>query len=327
MNAYGLTETSSTIAVLGPDDHRAAFASDDPAVRARLGSVGRPLPGVELSIREPEGEPGRRGEVGEIWVRGEQVSGEYLGVGGAAVEDGWFNTRDGGGVDDEGYLFVQGRLDDVIVRGGENLSPGEIEAVLVEHPGRAEAAVVGIPDVEWGERVVAAVVLEPDVEAGEDELRDHVRACLRSARTPERIEFRDELPFNETGKLLPTSSSQRRRTEGRRGQGRERPGGRRRGARGERRRHARVLYFGLGDRDAYWIIDLPDKIGAKAIAMAVGAAGMASVQTTVLLTAEEIDRAAATKVDYTPPGGLTTGRRVAGPAPGELRLARRPRDS
>ena len=157
--------------------------------RARLGSVGQPLPGVEVEIRD-----------GIIWVRGEQVSGEYNGIDGPALDDGWFNTRDAGYLDDEGYLFVQGRVDDVIVRGGENLSPGEIEAVLLEHPAVEAAAVVGIPDVEWGERVVAAVVRGGD--CTEDELRDHVRTSLRSARTPERIKFVDELPFNETGKLL-----------------------------------------------------------------------------------------------------------------------------
>ncbi len=188
VNAYGLTETSSTISVLGPDDHRVAFYSDDPAWRARLGSVGQPLPGVEVEIRD-----------GIIWVRGEQVSGEYKGID-VGLNDGWFNTRDAGYLDDEGYLFVQGRVDDVIVRGGENLSPGEIEAVLLEHAAVEAAAVVGIPDVEWGERVVAAVVRGG--ECTEDELREHVRTSLRSARTPERIKFVDELPFNETGKLL-----------------------------------------------------------------------------------------------------------------------------
>jgi fatty-acyl-CoA synthase len=201
VNAYGLTETSSTIAVLGPDDHRTAFASDDDAVRGRLGSVGRVLPGVELSIRDPFGAEVPEGEVGEIWVRGEQVSGEYLGRTGT-VEDGWFNTRDAGRLDADGFLYVQGRLDDVIVRGGENLSPGEIESVLLGHPAVLEAAVVGIPDVEWGERVVAAVVLRPGDAVSEDDLRAHVQASLRSARTPERIRMQDELPFNETGKLL-----------------------------------------------------------------------------------------------------------------------------
>lgn len=201
VNAYGLTETSSTIALLGPDDHRAAFASDDPAARARLGSVGRPLPGVEVSIRDPSGEAVPTGERGEIWVRGEQVSGEYLGVGGG-LDDGWFRTRDEGNVDDEGYLFVHGRLDDVIVRGGENLSPGEIESVLAQHPAVDAAAVVGIPDDEWGEAVVAAVVPVAGAEVTEDELRDFVRERLRSTKTPERIDIRAELPFNETGKLL-----------------------------------------------------------------------------------------------------------------------------
>ncbi|MGH9113517.1 MAG: class I adenylate-forming enzyme family protein [Acidimicrobiales bacterium] len=201
VNAYGLTETSSTVAVLGPDDHREAFASDEPAVRARLGSVGRVLRGIELSIRDPSGAPVPDGEMGEIWVRGEQVSGEYLGIGGSG-DEGWFNTRDAGRLDADGFLFVAGRLDDVIVRGGENLSPGEIEAVLLDHRAVVAAAVVGVADVAWGERVVAAVVLAPGASATEDELRDHVRAVLRSARTPERIAVRDELPYTETGKLL-----------------------------------------------------------------------------------------------------------------------------
>ena len=201
VNAYGLTETSSTIAVLGPDDHRAAFASDDPLVRSRLGSVGQPLPSVEVTIRDPYGNEVPPGDEGEIWVRGEQVSGEYLGSV-LTDDEGWFATRDGGRVDVEGFLFVHGRLDDIIVRGGENLSPGEIEAVLVEHPSVSEAAVVGVPDVEWGEKVVAAVVLHPGANATEAELQMFVRERLRSTKTPERIDMRETLPFSETGKLL-----------------------------------------------------------------------------------------------------------------------------
>lgn len=202
VNAYGLTETASTISVLGPDDHREAFASDDPAVRARLGSVGRPLPGVELAIMGPSGEPVPAGEVGEVWVRGEQVSGEYQGRTVDPGSEGWFNTRDSGHLDAEGYLFLHGRLDDVIVRGGENLSPGEIEAVLLEHPAVESAAVVGVPDDEWGEKVVAAVVLHPGAEVDEATLQAHVRGALRSACTPERVKVVDELPFSEVGKLL-----------------------------------------------------------------------------------------------------------------------------
>jgi acyl-CoA synthetase (AMP-forming)/AMP-acid ligase II len=201
VNAYGLTETSSTIALLGPEDHREAFASDDPAVRARLGSVGRPLPVLEVSIRNADGQPVPAGEHGEIWVRGEQVSGEYLGRD-DGLADGWFRTRDGGHLDDAGFLYVHGRLDDVIVRGGENLSPGEIESVLLEHDAVAEAAVVGIPDTEWGEKVVAAVTLAEGRAVTEEDLCAFVRTRLRSTKTPDRIDIRDELPFNETGKLL-----------------------------------------------------------------------------------------------------------------------------
>ncbi|MCC6850313.1 MAG: AMP-binding protein, partial [Deltaproteobacteria bacterium] len=121
-NAYGLTETSSTITVLGPEDHRAAAASDDAAVRRRLVSVGRALPSVELEVRDEEGRPCAVGVSGEIHVRGEQVSGEYLGLASRMTKDGWFPTRDAGALDAEGYLFLEGRIDDVIVRGGENLS-------------------------------------------------------------------------------------------------------------------------------------------------------------------------------------------------------------
>lgn len=202
VNAYGLTETSSTIAVLTPEDHRAAFASDDPVVRARLGSVGRPLPSIELEIRDAYGKPVPAGERGEIYVRGEQVAGEYLGRGRSLTEHGWFATNDGGWVDDDGYLYVEGRLDDVIVRGAENISPGEVEDVLLAHPAVAEAAVVGVPDEEWGETVAAAVVLHPGGATTADELSSWVRDRLRSARTPTRIEFRSALPYNETGKLL-----------------------------------------------------------------------------------------------------------------------------
>ncbi len=201
-NAYGLTETSSTIALLGPEDHRAAAASDDPKVRRRLTSVGRALPGVEIEIRDEEGKPLGPGRSGEIYVRGEQVSGEYLGRGSSVGPDGWFPTRDGGSMDEEGYLFVEGRIDDVIVRGGENLSPGEIEETLLEHEAVADCAVVGVPDVQWGEAVAAAVVLREGRAATVEELQEWVRVHMRSSRVPSRIEFWNELPYNETGKLL-----------------------------------------------------------------------------------------------------------------------------
>jgi acyl-CoA synthetase (AMP-forming)/AMP-acid ligase II len=201
VNAYGLTETSSTVAVLGPEEHRVAHASDDPAVRARLGSVGRPLPSLELDIRDPLGTPVPVGETGEICVRGEQIAGEYHGRS-ALAPDGWFPTNDGGHLDEAGFLYVDGRLDDVIVRGGENMSPGEIEDVLIEHPAVAAAGVTGVPDDEWGEAVAAAVVLEPGATATEAELQNWVRDHLRSSRVPVLVQLRDTLPYNDTGKLL-----------------------------------------------------------------------------------------------------------------------------
>ncbi|MDO9363511.1 MAG: AMP-binding protein [Sphingopyxis sp.] len=200
VNAYGLTETSSTISLLGADDHRAAFASDDPAIRRRIASVGQPLPSIELEIRREDGTPCGTGEHGEIHVRGEQVSGEYLHKK-AIADDGWFATNDAGWIDEGGYLFVEGRLDDVIVRGGENISPGEIEDLLRSFDDIADCAVLGIPCERWGEKVVAVIVSrsgEPDTAA----MAAAIREKLRSTKTPEAWFVRDALPYNETGKLL-----------------------------------------------------------------------------------------------------------------------------
>ncbi|MFF6989244.1 AMP-binding protein [Streptomyces sp. NPDC010273] len=197
VNAYGLTETASSVAVLGPDDHREALAASDPAVRDRLGSVGRPLPGVEIEIRDDDGKPAPAGEPGMVFVRGDQISGEYGGRS-ALDADGWFPTRDRGRLDADGYLFIEGRADDTIIRGGENIAPAEIEDVLVAHPGIVEAAVIGVPDPEWGQRIVAVVVGEGDPA----EVRQWVKDRLRSSKTPDVVVFRAELPKTETGKLL-----------------------------------------------------------------------------------------------------------------------------
>ena len=206
VNAYGLAETSSTVALLGPEDHREALASDDESVRARLGSAGRPLPTIEVSIRDEDGTEVPTGGPGEIWVRGEQVSGGDRGMAPRLTPDGWFPTHDGGWMDDAGFLHVSGRIDDVIVKGGQNVSPGEIEAVLVAHPGVSDAAAIGLPDTQWGERIVAAVVRSGEPTADADqfavELQEAVRAELRSNRTPDHVTFVDALPYNDTGKLL-----------------------------------------------------------------------------------------------------------------------------
>jgi acyl-CoA synthetase (AMP-forming)/AMP-acid ligase II len=201
-NAYGLTETSSTIAVLGPDDHRDALAAADPAVRERLGSAGRLVPGVEGQIRDSSGALLAAGQPGQLWVRGSQVSGEYLGSGSVLDGEGWFHTRDQGWFDSDGYLFISGRTDDTIIRGGENIAPAEIEDVLIGHPEVKEVAVIGVPDDEWGTRIVAVVVAEPGSGLDGGTVRDYARARLRGSRTPDEVVFRSELPHTPTGKLI-----------------------------------------------------------------------------------------------------------------------------
>jgi acyl-CoA synthetase (AMP-forming)/AMP-acid ligase II len=199
VNAYGLTETASTIAVLGPDDHRAAVTSDDPDVRRRLASVGRPLPSVEVQIRGEDGAAVASGERGLVHVRGPQIAGEYE-HGSLLDDEGWFCTRDLGWLDRDGYLYVEGRADDTIIRGGENIAPAEIEEVLQRHPDVADVCVVGVSDDEWGQRIVAAVVARREVDA--EELRQHVRRELRSSKTPDDVVFYEILPHTDTGKVL-----------------------------------------------------------------------------------------------------------------------------
>jgi len=190
VNAYGLTETSSTISVLGPDDHRDALAATDPHTRARLHSAGRPVPGVEIQIRDTGGTALPAGESGLIWVRGAQVSG-----------DGWFDTRDLGHLDPGGFLFVEGRVDDTIIRGAENIAPAEIEDVLRRQNGVADAVVVGVPDDEWGQRIEAVVTPERGAEPDPELLREAVRRVLRGSKTPDRVAVWAELPRTDTGKV------------------------------------------------------------------------------------------------------------------------------
>lgn len=201
-NAYGLTETSSTLALLGPDEHREAFTSTDPAVHRRLGSVGRPVPSVEVDIRSAEGSSVPAGTSGELWVRGPQVSGQYRGQVSSLDEQSWFPTRDRAMLDADGYLYIEGRLDDTIIRGGENIAPAEIEDVLATHPAVKDVAVVGLPDDEWGQRIVAAIVPNSDAMATADELRAWVRHRLRGSRTPDDVVWRTDLPHNPLGKLV-----------------------------------------------------------------------------------------------------------------------------
>lgn len=202
VNAYGLTETSSSIAVLGPEDHRISLASDDPQVRARIGSVGQVLPGIEVTIRDAAGDDVGAATPGEIYVRGAQVAGEYLEQGSKLVADGWFPTRDRGWLDHGGYLFVEGRADDTIIRGGENIAPAEIEDVLVRHAAILDVCVAGVPDEEWGHAIAVFVVVKDGMTCTVEEVKAFAREHLRGSKTPDQVYFLAELPATQTGKIL-----------------------------------------------------------------------------------------------------------------------------
>ncbi len=174
VQTYGLTEAASQVTTLSPAD-----------ARRKLGSAGRPLLTTHLRIQD-----------GEILVQGPTVAP------GTADEDGWLHTGDLGSIDEEGFLYVEDRLGDVIVSGGENVLPAEIEEVLMRHPSVADAAAVGRADKEWQEAIAAVVVLEPGAQATPGELRDHCAEHLARFKVPKRYEFIEELPRTASGKLL-----------------------------------------------------------------------------------------------------------------------------
>ncbi len=204
--SYGQTETTATVAVLDPDDHRIWEGSpaEQEAKMRRLRSVGKVLDDVEIQICDEDGNPVGPNTPGEVWLRTFRAMDGYWGnqektrvtVDGS----GWVHTGDLGFLDEDDYLFLSGRHGDMIIRGGENIAPDEVEAVLYEHPDVIEAAVVGVPDETWGERVIAAVVLRPGV--GTDAVASYVRDHLASFKRPEEILVFEELPRTSTGKLV-----------------------------------------------------------------------------------------------------------------------------
>jgi acyl-CoA synthetase (AMP-forming)/AMP-acid ligase II len=204
VNAYGQTETTSSLTVLGPDDHRIQGAPAEVEQKLkRLNSIGRPLPDVEIKVRDDSGDFLPAGEVGEIIIRTPRIMKGYAGrEDDAALADGWRATGDLGWVDEDGYVFFAGRKDDMIIRGGENIAPAEIETVLMSHPAVDEAAVIGVPSVEWGQTVKAYLVLRPGQKASVQDLQEFCRTRLASFKRPEQIEFLDALPKNALGKIL-----------------------------------------------------------------------------------------------------------------------------
>jgi acyl-CoA synthetase (AMP-forming)/AMP-acid ligase II len=194
---YGMTEATGTISLLEPRDH-------DVTRPHLLRSVGRPLPGYVIEIRGPAGELLETGQPGEIWVTGPGVMLEYWNrpqANAEALVEGWYRSGDGGLLDEEGYLFLTDRIKDMIVSGGENVYPAEVEAVLRDHPAVQDVAVFGLPHEKWGEGVAAAVELRPGKEITAAELIDYARQSLAAYKVPRRIELGVTLPRTAAGKI------------------------------------------------------------------------------------------------------------------------------
>jgi long-chain acyl-CoA synthetase len=199
---YGLTETTGAAVQLDAEDH------DPGGPRERLmRSAGRPYPWVQLRIVDPAtGAPCRPRDVGEVWLRAPNVMAGYFNrpeeTAAALTEDGWLRTGDGGYLDDEGYLFLTDRIKDMIVSGGENVYPIEVEEALAQHPAVEDVAVIGVPDERWGETVKALVVLRNGSAATAGELIAFARERLAGYKLPRSIDFVDTLPRTPSGKVL-----------------------------------------------------------------------------------------------------------------------------
>jgi acyl-CoA synthetase (AMP-forming)/AMP-acid ligase II len=201
IQAYGMTETTAAATYLFPEDHRRALAGEPHLLLA----AGRPVLGTQVRIVDPAGKPLPLGEIGEIAIRGPQLMRGYWNLPEATAEalrDGWMHTGDAGVIDEEGFLFVQDRTKDMIVSGGENVYPREVEEVLYQHPAVAEAAVIGVPDAKWGEAVKAIVVLKPGQSVTADELVAFGKGRLAGYKQPRSVDFIEALPRNPSGKVL-----------------------------------------------------------------------------------------------------------------------------
>ena len=206
INAFGQTETASTITMLPPDAHDIREGDPDYEQKMkRLGSIGKPLPDVEVRIVDEEGNDVALEENGEIVARGERLMKGYWNREEATKETlrgGWLYTGDLGYWDDEGYIFLSGRAKDFLKRGGEMIAPEEVEQIIMSHPAVDEAAIIGVQDIEWGERVRAIVVIKPGMELTAEDVVEHCRPRMAGFKRPEDVIFIDELPRNPMGKVL-----------------------------------------------------------------------------------------------------------------------------
>ncbi len=202
IQSYGLTESTGGVTVLWPEDHHPA-----PGREIQLRSVGRPMPGVELRIVDPETlQDVPVGQRGEVLIGGGHLMSGYWrrpdATAAVMTDDGWLRSGDGGSFDEFGYLYLHDRLKDMIVTGGENVFPAEVESVLTGHPDIAEVAVIGIPSEQWGESAYAVAVATPGSAPDGDQIIAWSRERLAHFKCPVGISFIDALPRNASGKLL-----------------------------------------------------------------------------------------------------------------------------
>ncbi len=208
INGYGQTESAATLTTLGPEDHRltGTEAERQKKLNRLRHSIGKPLPDVQIRIVDEEGQVLGPDEPGEIQAKGPRIMKGYWDdeekTAATLTEDGWLRTGDMGCVDDEGYVYLTGRADDLIIRGGENISPAEIEEVIGSHPLVKECCVIGVPDPEWGQQPFAYCVLEEGASVAPEEIIEYCRGLLAGFKRPREVAFLDDLPRTLTGKVL-----------------------------------------------------------------------------------------------------------------------------
>jgi acyl-CoA synthetase (AMP-forming)/AMP-acid ligase II len=207
INAFGQTETGSTITMLSPEDHviEGTEEEQEKKLNRLASSIGKPLSDVEVKIIDEKGEALGPNQVGEIVARGPRIMSGYWQdeekTAQAFTSDGWLRTSDMGWMDEDGYIFLAGRADDMIIRGGENISPREVEEVVLTNPKVAEVAIIGVANEDWGQEPRAIVVLKENETATEEEIIEHSRSRLASFKRPRSVIFVDELPRSALGKL------------------------------------------------------------------------------------------------------------------------------
>ncbi|WP_427965582.1 long-chain-fatty-acid--CoA ligase [Altererythrobacter sp.] len=199
LQAYGMTETTGTIALLPPEDHTLEG-------NQRMRSAGKAVPGAEIAILGPDGKELPRGEIGEVAVRSPSNTAGYWHLPEATEEtidaDGWLHTGDAAFMDDDGYVYIQDRIKDMIISGGENVYPAEVESAIYGHPAVAEVAVIGVPSEKWGEEVKACIVAKPGMEVDQADVLAWTRERIAPYKVPKSVDVIPALPRNPTGKIL-----------------------------------------------------------------------------------------------------------------------------